>query len=479
MMRMRGPDAGTVPAPRHGENMAEQQWDEVVRSYLAGSWQEGDGSESFELINPATGETLATGSTGGLDRDAALRWAREKGSPALREMSFAERGEKLRGLAKALHEHRERFIDIAIANGGNTRKDAKFDIDGATGTLQYYGSLAKGLGDQGFLPDGEGIQLGRSARWWGQHILVPRRGVAVHINAFNFPAWGAFEKAAVAWLAGMSVLTKPAPATALLTVEMAKVALESGLLPEGALQVLAGEPGDLLEHVEAQDVVAFTGSSETGAHVRGSTSLVEKGVPVNIEADSLNAAVLGADVERGSEAWHLFVNDVVREITQKAGQKCTAVRRILVPESMLDEVEETLIDRLSSVTVGDPAHPRRAEAPGPRGHRRPRRGRCDPNLRRRGRGRAPSERRRRLEGRVRRADAAASLRPARDRTGPRARGLRPGRNRAPIRRHCRHRRQHRQSGRRWPRHEHLLRRHVVLRGAGASHRAVSRSHLRR
>lgn len=329
-------------------------WDREIKSYLCGRWQSGAPEGRFELVDPSTGEVVATGSTAGLDLSDVLAYARNTGGPALRAMTFGERGEMLARLAGALHEQRERFLDVAAANGGNTRKDAKFDVDGAIGTLQYYAGVGKKLGDRRWLVDGEGIALGRSGRWWGQHIRVPRQGAAIHINAFNFPAWGTFEKAAVAWLAGLPVVTKPAPDTALLTCEMVKVALDAGVLPEGALQLLAGEPGDLLDHVASQDVVAFTGSSRTGGIVRRLERLVEQGVAVNVEADSLNAAVLGADVEEGSETWHLFIGDVVRDMTQKAGQKCTAIRRVLVPRARLEAVEAALVERLSAVRVGDP-----------------------------------------------------------------------------------------------------------------------------
>jgi oxepin-CoA hydrolase/3-oxo-5,6-dehydrosuberyl-CoA semialdehyde dehydrogenase len=242
-----------------------------------------------------------------------------------------------------------------MANGGNTRGDAKFDIDGASGTLAAYADVAAQLGAVKHLADGEGIQLTRSARFFGQHVLVPREGVAVHVNAFNFPAWGFAEKAAVALLAGMPVISKPATATALLTYKMMELIVDAKILPAGALSFLAGSAGDLLHHLGGQDVLAFTGSLATASELRALPNLHRGSVHVNIEADSLNAAVLAPDAERGTPTWDLFIADVVKEMTQKTGQKCTAIRRVMVPEALADAVTEDLSDRLAQVKVGDPA----------------------------------------------------------------------------------------------------------------------------
>ena len=324
----------------------------TLRSYVKGSWVEGQGARST-LVNPATEEPLAEAGTGGVDFRGTLDHARDVGGPALRELTFAQRGELLRAISRLIHKNRDALIEPARDNGGNTRSDAKFDIDGASGTLAAYADVAAQLGAVKHLADGEGVALGRSARWFGQHVLMPREGVAVHVNAFNFPAWGFAEKAAVALLAGMPVVSKPATATALLTYRIMELIVEAKILPEGALSFLAGGAGDLLHHLGGQDVLAFTGSLATACELRALPNLHRGSVHVNIEADSLNAAVLAPDVERGSPTWDQFVSDLVKEMTQKTGQKCTAVRRVMVPESLVDVVTEEMSDRLSLVKVGD------------------------------------------------------------------------------------------------------------------------------
>ncbi|MGQ0543802.1 MAG: 3,4-dehydroadipyl-CoA semialdehyde dehydrogenase [Betaproteobacteria bacterium] len=325
-----------------------------LRSYLAGQWVAGKGSPQA-LLNPATEEPLASASSDGLDLRGALEHARTKGGPALRALTFAERGALLKGMADAMQAERDRLLELGIANGGNTRSDAKFDVDGAIGTLLHYSEVASQLGAKKFLLDGEGIQLGRSARFHGQHICVPRHGVAVHINAFNFPAWGFAEKAAVALLAGMPVLSKPATSSAMLAHRIMEIIAEKQILPGGALSLLVGPPGELVALLGAQDVLAFTGSGDTGARIRSAPNVIEFSVRVNVEADSLNAAVLGPDVAPRSDMYELFLKDVVRDMTQKAGQKCTAIRRILVPQEVLSSVKDDLIELLAAVKVGNPA----------------------------------------------------------------------------------------------------------------------------
>jgi len=325
-----------------------------LRSYVGGRWVEGDGSV-HQIVNPATEAGLAEVASGGIDRAAALQYARRRGGPALRALSFAARGALLQAIADAIAGVREELIALAVANGGNTRGDAKFDIDGAIATLSAYAEIGRALGERTLLADGDSIPIGRTPRLVGQHILVPRQGVAVHINAFNFPAWGLAEKAAVAWLAGVPVLCKPASSTALVAHRLTEVVVEKQILPEGALSLLVGEAADLLDHVDVQDVLAFTGSGATAVSLRSHPRVVERSVRVNVEADSLNAAVVGADVEPGSETWALFVKDVVRDMTQKAGQKCTAIRRVLVPEAVADRVADELVESLRAVRIGDPA----------------------------------------------------------------------------------------------------------------------------
>ncbi|HSK80828.1 MAG TPA: 3,4-dehydroadipyl-CoA semialdehyde dehydrogenase, partial [Thermoanaerobaculia bacterium] len=215
----------------------------------------------------------------------------------------------------------------------------------------------RGLGERTFLPEGDGVQLAKTEGFYGRHILVPRHGVAVHINAFNFPVWGFAEKAACALLAGMPVITKPATSTSLATERAIELIVEAGILPEGALQLVIGSTGDLLDRLGPQDVLAFTGSADTAKMLRSRDNLLAANTRVNVEADSLNAAILGPDVADGSATWGLFVKDVLREMTQKTGQKCTAVRRILVPAGRMDAVQEALAGRLSEVVVGNPADP--------------------------------------------------------------------------------------------------------------------------
>jgi 3,4-dehydroadipyl-CoA semialdehyde dehydrogenase len=322
-------------------------------SYVEGKWVKGKG-KAAQLVNPATEEVVATTSTDGLDFGAALEFARKKGGPALRSMTFVQRGEMLRAMSRAIHAKRDELLSIAQANGGNTRGDAKFDVDGASGTLAAYADLAAELGETNIIVDGDAIQIGRGARLFGQHVYTPREGVAVHVNAFNFPAWGLAEKGATALLAGMPVITKPATSTAHVAHRMMEIFVEEKLLPEGALSFVGGSSGDLLDRLSGQDVIAFTGSSITAAKLREGVSVLRHGTHINVEADSLNAAILGADVEEGSDVWNLFIADVVREMQQKTGQKCTAIRRIYAPKAKVDAVLETLRERLAAIKVGDP-----------------------------------------------------------------------------------------------------------------------------
>lgn len=326
-----------------------------LKSFLCGEWREGEG-EGATLFDPTTEAKVATTSTQGLDFAAAAKHAREVGGPKLRSMTFAERGALLKAMSKALYEARDDLLDASTLNAGTTRSDGKFDVDGATGTLAYYAGLGKNLGDRTFRVEGEGEQLTRSARFWGHHIKVPLQGFACHVNAFNFPAWGFAEKAAVAILAGVPVITKPATATALTTFRCFEVLEKAGLLADGVLQMVCGSAGDLLDHLEGQDVLAFTGSGSVGTHLRGLQHVLARSVRVNVEADSLNAVVLGSDVEPGSDTWQMFVRDAAKEITQKTGQKCTATRRIFVPKDRVDAVIEALSEELAQVQHGKPDH---------------------------------------------------------------------------------------------------------------------------
>jgi 3,4-dehydroadipyl-CoA semialdehyde dehydrogenase len=324
----------------------------TLSSHLSGAWV--SGGSPVVLVNPATEEPVAQIAGGG-DLAAALRYGREVGGPALRAMTFAERGALLAAMAKVIHGAREELLALAVSSSGNTRGDAKFDVDGAAGTLAYYAELGTKLGSVRMLADGEPLQVGRTARMGGQHVWVPRPGVAVHVNAFNFPAWGLAEKAATALLGGMPVLSKPATATAPLTHRLVELFVEQRVLPPGALQLLVGGAGDLLDHLRGADVLAFTGSSGTARQLRGHPTVIAESVRVNVEADSLNAAVLGPDVDLASETFGLFVADVVRDMTQKTGQKCTAIRRVFVPAERADDVCAALAEKLAAIAVGDPA----------------------------------------------------------------------------------------------------------------------------
>jgi oxepin-CoA hydrolase/3-oxo-5,6-dehydrosuberyl-CoA semialdehyde dehydrogenase len=326
-----------------------------LQSHVHGRWVAGSGDQKT-LHDPATEAVLGDVRQGGIDFAAVVQHAYRTGGPALRAMTFAQRAEALKALSAKLHEHRDELLDLATKNGGNTRGDGKFDLDGCTGTLAYYAQLGAQLPPTPHLVDGDGLQLTRSPRFFGQHVLVPRPGVAVHINAFNFPAWGMGEKMACALLAGVPVIEKAGTPSAMLAHRIAQIVVDSKLLPEGAFQFLAGSVTGLLDLLGPMDAVAFTGSSATGALIRGNKNLIARGVRVNIEADSINPAVLGPDVEGGSDTFEQFLANVTTDMTQKAGQKCTAVRRIFVPSALLAEVEDALAERLKAIKVGDPAN---------------------------------------------------------------------------------------------------------------------------
>ena len=325
----------------------------TLRSYVQGHWHEAE-SGFVPLHNPCTEEPIAQASSQGIDFGAVYSHARDKGGPALRELTFEQRGALLAAMSKALFEKRDELIELSRLNTGVTRKDAKFDLDGATYTLSYYAKLGRELGDRRWYSEDEGAQLGRSPRFWGRHLRLPLRGVAVHVNAFNFPAWGLAEKAACAILAGLPVISKPATSSAWVTERCAEILVEAGILPDGVFSLICGATGDLLDRLGEQDVFAFTGSADTARRLRGKANLLAANTRVNIEADSLNAAVLAPGLARDGETWAVFLQDVAREITQKSGQKCTAVRRIFVPRDELDEVQAALCERLSPTVVGDP-----------------------------------------------------------------------------------------------------------------------------
>ena len=321
-------------------------------NYITGRWITGDG-EGQPLYNAYNGETLTHASTKGLDFGAILDYGRQTGNPALRRMTFPERGRMLRALALYLRQHLEEFYRISFLTGA-TRSDSWIDLEGGIGNLFSYASLRRKFPDEPFCPDGEGQSLGKAGTFMGQHILVPKEGVAVHINAFNFPVWGMLEKIAVNLLAGVPAVVKPATVTSFLTEAVVRRIAESGILPAGALQLICGSAGDLLDHVGSQDVVTFTGSASTGQLLKSNPRILSENVPFNMEADSLNCLVLGEDVAPGMPEWDLFVKELRKEMTVKAGQKCTAVRRIFVPENKLEDARKALIHALSQTPIGNP-----------------------------------------------------------------------------------------------------------------------------
>jgi oxepin-CoA hydrolase/3-oxo-5,6-dehydrosuberyl-CoA semialdehyde dehydrogenase len=321
-------------------------------NYITGHWISGDG-EGQPLFNAATGDTIAHASTKGLDFAAILDYARTTGNPALRKMTFPQRGLMLRALALHLREHLETFYNVSYLTGA-TRTDSWIDLEGGIGNLFSYASLRRKFPDETFCLDGEGLSLGKGGTFMGQHILVPKEGVAIHINAFNFPVWGMLEKIAVNLLAGVPAVVKPATVTSFLTEAVVREIIASGILPPGALQLICGSAGSLLDHVTSQDVITFTGSASTGMQLKAHPRILAENTPFNMEADSLNCLVLGEDVEPGMPEWDLFVKELRKEMTVKAGQKCTAVRRIFVPENKLDDARKAIIKAIAQTTIGNP-----------------------------------------------------------------------------------------------------------------------------
>jgi oxepin-CoA hydrolase/3-oxo-5,6-dehydrosuberyl-CoA semialdehyde dehydrogenase len=326
----------------------------LLESYAAGSWYRAT-DEGTPLLDAATGEEVARISSTGLDLAAMTDHARTVGGPALRALTFHERAGLLKAMAKALGEHKEELYALSTRTGA-TRRDSMVDIDGGIGTVFSYASKGtRELPNDTVVLDGKPERLGREGTFVGQHLYTSRPGVAVQINAFNFPVWGMLEKLAPAFLAGLPSIVKPASQTAYLTELVVRRIIESGIFPEGSLQLLCGSPAGLLEELGAQDSVAFTGSAATGAHLRQHPSVLHGGVRLGIEADSLNCSILGTDVTTEDPEFDLFVKGVVTEMTVKAGQKCTAIRRVIVPEPVADAVTEAITARLAKVTVGNPA----------------------------------------------------------------------------------------------------------------------------
>jgi 3,4-dehydroadipyl-CoA semialdehyde dehydrogenase len=326
---------------------------ERLKNYVAGRWVAGEGSGAV-LTNPVTGEALVSVSSDGLNLDAAFRFARETGGAQLRARSYAERASILGEIAALLQSNREDYYAIALANSGTTRNDSSVDIDGGIYTLSWFAKNGASLGNAFAFRDGSDAPLSKDRSFAVRHVWTPTRGLALLINAFNFPSWGLWEKAAPALLSGVPVIIKPATATAWLTHRMVADVVEAGILPAGALSIVCGSAAGLLDRIDAFDVVSFTGSAQTAAALRSHDAFVSRGARLNVEADSLNSAILCSDGAPGTEAFDLFIKEVVREMTVKSGQKCTAIRRAFVPQAWLLQVIEALSARLAKVTVGNP-----------------------------------------------------------------------------------------------------------------------------
>jgi oxepin-CoA hydrolase / 3-oxo-5,6-dehydrosuberyl-CoA semialdehyde dehydrogenase len=326
----------------------------VLRSYVSGAWT-GPSDGGRPVLDAVTGEEVARVSSAGIDLGAALAYGRATGGPALRELTFHQRAGLLKSLGQLLREHRPELYALS-ARTGATLADAKFDVDGGIGVLLSYASKARReLPNDTVLPEGDAEPLGRGGTFLGQHLLTSRPGVAVQVNAFNFPVWGPLEKLAPAFIAGMPSLVKPATPTAYLTARLVELIVASGLLPEGSVQLVCGSVSGLFGHLGQQDTVSFTGSAATARQLRAHPAIVGRSVRFNAEADSLNCSILGPEAGPGTPEFDLYVGQLVTEMTVKAGQKCTAIRRALVPAALADQVAEAARERLAGVVVGNPA----------------------------------------------------------------------------------------------------------------------------
>ncbi|MES2613098.1 MAG: 3,4-dehydroadipyl-CoA semialdehyde dehydrogenase [Pseudomonadota bacterium] len=326
---------------------------ELLPNFAAGRWQAGAGNGT-PLFDPVLGNELVRVDATGLNLPEAFAFARQQGGAALRALTYRERAALLAAIVKVLLANRDAYYEIATANAGTVKNDSGVDIDGAIFTLGQYAKWGDALGDARALRDGDAARLGKDPAFQSQHLSVPTHGVALFINAFNFPSWGLWEKAAPALLSGVPVIVKPATATAWLTQRMVRDVVDAGVLPAGALSVIAGSSAGLMDQLQPFDVVSFTGSAETAGVIRSHPAVAQRSVRANIEADSLNSAVLLPGEAPGSEAFNLLVREVVREMTVKSGQKCTAIRRILVPAEVYDAVAEAIGAKLAGISVGNP-----------------------------------------------------------------------------------------------------------------------------
>jgi len=321
-------------------------------NYITGNWITGDGDGQL-LYNAVTAEVIGAASTKGLDFKSIADYARNVGNPALRKMTFHARGNMLKAVALHLRNHLDKFYAISYQTGA-TKADSWVDIEGGIGNLFANASLRRKFPDEVFCIDGESHNLSKHNTFMGTHILTPKEGVAIHINAFNFPVWGMLEKIAVNLLAGMPCIVKPATVTSYLTEAVVKEIIASKILPEGGLQLICGSAGDLLNHVTSQDVVTFTGSASTGLILKSNPNILRENTPFTMEADSLNCIVLGEDANPGTAEWDIFIKEVRREMTLKAGQRCTGIRRIFVPENKIEDMWNAIANSLAQTTIGNP-----------------------------------------------------------------------------------------------------------------------------
>ena len=321
-------------------------------NYINGQWVTGDGDGQL-LYNAVTGEPFGAATTKGIDFKNILEYGRAVGNPVLRKMTFHQRGNMLKVLAIHLRNHLEKFYQISYQTGA-TKTDSWVDIEGGIGNLFANASLRRKFPDEVFCIDGESHNLSKNNTFMGTHILTPKEGVAIHINAFNFPVWGMLEKIAVNLLAGMPCVVKPATVTSYLTEAVVKEIIASNILPEGAVQLICGSAGDLLDHVNSQDVITFTGSASTGLMLKSNPNILRENTPFTMEADSLNCIVLGNDVSTDMPEWDIFIKEIRKEMTLKAGQRCTGIRRIFVPENKIEDVQIALGKALSQTVIGNP-----------------------------------------------------------------------------------------------------------------------------
>ncbi len=323
-----------------------------IQHYVQGQWTTGT-EEGVPVLDAVTGEAFTSVAIEGLDIPEILNYGRTKGGEVLRKMTFQERGNMLKKLALYLTKRKDAFYELSYRTGA-TRTDSWIDIEGGFGNLFANASLRKLFPNQPYHVEGDPIDLSRGGRFMAHHIMVPKKGVAVHINAFNFPVWGMLEKCAVNWMAGVPAVVLPAPSSSYLAEAVARTIIDSGILPEGALQIINGTVKTILDTVESQDVVTFTGSASTGRLLKAHPRLIQESVPFTTEADSLNASILGEDAVPGTPEFDIFIKEVRKEMTVKAGQKCTAIRRIIVPENLVQDVQIAVGKALDKVTIGDP-----------------------------------------------------------------------------------------------------------------------------